>query len=123
MRVLEKQENGLDMSADFTSESINIWHLIGYAVTAKWSGGSPVGVLQLQATTDDPWLYNDPKIPNPDATWTDIPGGDYAVNGDGKFTWNTDAAYYKGVRLVYTRTSGGAADSCDITWNGKANTV
>lgn len=123
MRVLEKKENNLDMSADFTSESINIWHLSGYAVTAVWAGGAPTGVLQIQITNDDPWLNDDPKTPNSDAVWTDVPGGDYAVSGDGKFTWNVDATYYKGARLVYTASSGGAADSCNLTWTAKAHTV
>lgn len=110
---------GYSFGASFNSPAVNLDNLEGYSVSAKWSGGgSPVGILSLQAS-NNAFIYN--KTNNeedPNAVWTEITGSPYSVSADGSYFWNVADVYYRAFRLVYTRTSGTATASLYIFAKG-----
>jgi len=75
----------------------NITNVSGYCIQAFWTGGSPVGIMSLQASLDS-------------VNWSDIPNSSLPSPTDDGETNNifnvSKHAYYNFVRLKYTRTSG-----------------
>lgn len=90
----------------------------GYSICASWAGGgSPVGVLKLQAC-NNPFTNNVNQTPDPAAVWVDITGSSYSVSADGNTFWNVTDVYYRAFRIVYTKTSGTATGSVYIFAKG-----
>lgn len=93
MRVTDKPDlilNG-DMSGDVASETIDIQHLIGYAIQSVWTG-SPTGNIVVQKSNDGvTWFTED----------TQAAGG-----GAGNDLFEQADVFYKYVRVFYNSTSG-----------------
>jgi hypothetical protein len=102
------------VSGDYASPAYDLRNMVGYSVSVAMSGGlSPVGTLKLQGSVDKA----DNGVPT---TWVDISQpvtSIVAINGDGNTIYNYSNAFYRWVRVVYTRTSGSA--NMVVTVNSK----
>lgn len=96
-----------NLSASFNSDKGNVTNARGYSIQAVWTGGgSPVGTMSLQASTDG-------------TNWSDISTSTLSVSGNsGNNIFNVKDVYYNFVRLVYTRTSGTANVSITLISKG-----
>lgn len=89
-----------DVSASFNSSPIQATFVLYGSVQATLSGGgSPVGVLKVQASNDQP-LTGAPQ------NWNDLSSITVNVTADGSFLIPIFNLSYEWIRLVYTRTSG-----------------
>lgn len=86
-----------NMGANFFSLPGNVTNVPGYSIQAIWSGGSPVGVMSIQASNDG-------------INWSDIPNSSLpvpAVGGETNNIFNVSKRInYNYARLKYVRTSG-----------------
>jgi ABC-type phosphate transport system substrate-binding protein len=108
----EKITSAQSMGASFTSESVLIDQIYGFSMQAVFTG-SPVGTFKLQASNDN----INAKFPQDVTNWTDIADSSEAISDAGGITWNFNGAFYRWVRVVYTRSSG--SGSCDIFYSAK----
>lgn len=93
------------MGASFASSALKIQDIEGLAIQVSWSGGgTPVGVLQLQASNS---IQDDSN-----AIWDDMVDSAYSLSGNsGHITFNVSDQHFYMIRLSYTRTSGTATMS------------
>jgi hypothetical protein len=108
MRVADRIDLSLDLGASFSGSGFGLDHLEGYSITASVTG-SPTGTLKLQASNN---AFNPGRVDlteNSDAVWVDVTGSSQAVSASGSFMWNTSSAYYRAVRVVWTRSGGSGA--------------
>lgn len=102
-----------DMSAaSITGAPINLESIYCYSIQIVVTGGPPTGTLKLQMSNDLGTDIIGTNITN----WTDITGATIAVAAAGSFAFYVDAASYRWVRMVYTRTAGSG------TLNARSNT-
>lgn len=85
------------------------------SVAAVWgTGGSPVGTFKMQVS-------NDSAVRAASAvstSWIDYSGSSQAISADGNFGWSFPSFGYRLIRLVYTRTSGGATLNANVFCKG-----
>lgn len=107
MRTADRIESSLSLNATFNGAAFGLDHLEGYSITARAieTSASLVGTLKLQAS-NNAFEDNVNLTEDANAVWVDIPGSTQNVSGTGNFLWNTSEAYYRAVRVVWTRTSG-----------------
>jgi hypothetical protein len=106
----EKIISAADMSSSFSSNPILLDQIYGYSFQAIFTG-SPNGTFKLQCSNDDVKLSSSVTV------WSDIGSTSQAISASGDLTYNVTAAFYKWVRIVYTRSSG--SGSCDIVYFAK----
>jgi len=94
----------LSMSASVNSDATDLSKADGYSITAVWTG-SPVGLIQLEVSSDDVNFFVDPDSIT-------------EVNGVGQAFWEIDTARYDKVRLSYVRTSGSGTLNASIYGKG-----
>lgn len=99
------------MTSDIDSTPIELNSIVLLSLQAVWTG-SPVGVLNLQATN-----YPSNQSSNIVTTWTNITLSDVDINGPSNTLYNLSEMGYNRLRLVYTRTSG--TGTLTVTANGK----
>lgn len=117
MRVVSRRNTGdntspISMNATFNGAAFGLDHMTGYSVIARALETSATlgGTLKLQCS-NNAFTNNVNNTEASDAIWVDISGSTQNVSGTGNFAWNVDAAFYKAMRVVWTRTSGeGTAD-------------
>lgn len=96
-----------DMSGDITGGQIKVQYHDNIGLRVSWAGTSPVGVVQVQASLDDP------RFPA-DMIWSaltfDVNGTvttDLPVSGNsGDFLVSIPNCPYPLLRAIYDRTSG-----------------
>ena len=82
------------MASNITSPAYDVSETTTYNIQAVWSGSTPIGTTQLQASQDG-------------VTYTLIDGSILAVTGNtGSNMYNVQLPAYKWVQLVYTSASG-----------------
>jgi hypothetical protein len=99
-----------DMSASFSSDPILLDQIYGYSFQAVFTG-LPNGIFKLQCSNDNV------KLPVEVSQWSDVGSTSQAISAAGDLFYNIDAAHYKWVRIVYTRSSG--SGSCDVVYFAK----
>ena len=99
-----------DMSASFSSDPILLDQIYGFSFQAVFTG-SPNGTFKLQCSNDDV------KLSSEVSQWSDVGSTSQAISAAGDLFYNIDAAHYKWVRIVYTRSSG--SGSCDVVYFAK----
>jgi len=111
-----------DMSAaNIISDPVDMMTGIWGSIHAVWNatGGAPVGQFFVDATGED-WDRDRPA----NITWEDISSlvspPPPAVNGAGSFLINLQNIGFRGLRIRYVRTSGGAANQLSCWFNGKS---
>ncbi len=114
MKVAGRNDTA-SLGASFNGAAFGLDHLVGYAVCGVYTTANAEGTIKLQAsnnpfTVGDPTNFN-PTGPNygenPDATWDDISGATEVVaSTSGTFFFNVSDVYYRGFRVVWTRSSG-----------------
>lgn len=110
-----------DMSAAITSDPVDCQAIAYGCIEAVWNatGGSPVGTFVVEACGGS-WNQDRPALIN----WIDITSlltpALPAVSGAGSFIANLGNLGFRGVRLRYVRTSGGAANQLSVWFNGKS---
>lgn len=105
-KIIESQ----NMANSFTSSHILLDQIYGYSLHAVYSG-SPVGTFKLQVSNQDVQLRESVT------EWTDLGSSSVSVSASGSNMWNISDAFYRWVRVVYTKTSG--TGSCTITMTSK----
>lgn len=106
--------DGGAMTADITSDYLDIRFNYGVALQAVWSGTSPVGNLIVQGTCRD--ISQDPA--GTSLNWTNLGGTTIAVSGNsGSILYNLEGLFFTAVRVFYDFTSG--TGSLDVTANIK----
>ncbi len=106
--------------ATYNGVAMGLDNMDGYSVCIAWgTGGSPVGVLKLQAS-NNAFVENGNLnlLENSSATWVDISGSSNNVTTDGNYFWNVSDVFYRAFRIVYTRTSGTANATAFIFTKG-----
>lgn len=93
-----------DMSANITSDVVDLSRIDGYSVYAKWTGGSAAGTIKLEVSLDD-------------INYVDLSGSETSVSGPGEALWEITSAFYDKVRVVFTRSSG--SGTLNVQINGK----
>ena len=106
----EKIISAADMSSSFSSDAILLDQIYGYSFQAVFTG-TPNGVFKLQCSNDDV------KSSSSVVGWSDVGSSSQAISAAGDLFYNIDAAHYKWVRIVYTRSSG--SGSCDVVYFAK----
>lgn len=121
MRVATRTDSAVSMNATGNGSAFKIDHMDGFAVSvqATASSGTLGGTFKLQGTATDPFTNNVNNTANPDAVWDDIPGSVTTVSttSTATYSYNCTNAYYRGVRLVWTRTGG--LGSYTAYWSAK----
>jgi hypothetical protein len=86
--------NAADISANYTSESVDISFANGFAVQMQWTG-TPTGTLRIQGSLDGILFSN-------------VPSGSVALAGvAGDTLFNTSyPVHYTHVRVSYTAAAG-----------------
>ena len=106
----EKIISAADMSSSFLSEPILLDQIYGYSFQAVFTG-SPNGTFKIQCSNDD--VNSSSSV----VGWSDVGSSSQAISAAGDLFYNIDAAFYKWVRIVYTRSSG--SGSCDVVYFAK----
>lgn len=97
-----KTLDAADMSSNITGDVINIQNVKGYAVQFIWTGASPVGELDIEASNDG-------------ETFTSILDSTLEVAANsGDYLVNVENALYGYIRVVYTSTSGSGDLTCFV---------
>lgn len=123
MKVAERHDEILDLSANHVGAAFGIDHLDGYSITILFiADGSLDGSVKLQGTASNPFTDNVNMTPNPDAIWDDIADSEATVSTSSSSVvmYNAKTAYYRGVRLVFTNTSGDGVYVADWSAKGSA---
>lgn len=107
MKTISSRQDTTSMNASFNGAALDVSHLEGFAIEAKWTESSATlaGTLKVQVS-NTAFLNNVYQQEDPNAVWSDIAGSSVAVSGSGTQMWNVSSAYYKACRVVWTRTSG-----------------
>jgi len=101
------REDSVSLASTNTSAAFGLESMEGIAIGVSWTdGGALDGEFTIEVTANDPFTDNVYLIANPDAIWVELTGSNKLVSGSDTHLWNIEAAYYKGIRLVYTRTAG-----------------
>lgn len=79
----------------------------GFALQAITTS-TAVGTLKLQASAKS-------SEPTSAADWSDIADSSKAVSAAGTYAWSVSDAYYRWIRVVYTRTSGTGTITCYLS--------
>jgi hypothetical protein len=93
--------NATDISADRTSDEMEIDFLDNFSIILNWTGTSPVGVLYVQVSNS--------KKEDATPVWENLTfdNGNVAISGNtGSHLININQAPFKKMRLFYDRTSG-----------------
>ena len=93
----------VNLSASFESGVINVVPFKG-GFLQMVATGNPVGTLTLQAS-------NDPG-PLQAVNWKEVPFSSMVINGANNYCYNISDAYFRYMKIVYTRTSG--TGTCSI---------
>ena len=121
MRTVVRQDTGVSMNASNDGTALKLDHLDGFAVSVAItrSSGTLAGTLKLQGTASNPYTDNVTNTANSSAIWDDIPGSSVSVSTatTATYSFNASGIYYRGVRLVWTASSG--QGSYDADWHGK----
>lgn len=96
--------NNADMSGSLNSTPFLLDQNYGYSIQLTWTGTS-VGTFTLQLSNDVGTDQFGAGVTN----WTTLANSSNAVSAAGTLAYNVNLAFYKWVRVVYTRTSGGTA--------------
>lgn len=89
-----------DMStSSINSTAVDLDAYIGFSCQAVFSG-SPVGTLKLQISDDI--LSDCASVTN----WSDYTNSSYSLSAAGNYSWNVAQAFYRCMRVVYTKSSG-----------------
>ena len=113
--------SGLSMSANATTQGIDLQYFLGASLQAIWTG-SALGTLKLQVSNDmvTPYIagtnpigsYVDPADPAISVVnWADYTGSvasttTYASASSGNLLWNAADTSYRWIRAAYTSASG-----------------
>jgi hypothetical protein len=108
--VTDKILDNADMSAGFVSEPILLDQIYGFSLQAIFTG-TPNGSFKLQVSNQDVFLREQVT------EWTDLADSSTAITAAGDIMYNVTSAFYRWVRIVYTRTSG--SGNCDVTLTSK----
>lgn len=82
------------MGTSITSSSQNMQRVISYAVQVYWTGTTPIGTFDLQASNDD-------------TNYTSLLSAPIAVTGNtGSIMIDVAKRGYGYIKVIYTRTSG-----------------
>lgn len=104
MRVLDEknyiQSGG--MSANIIGDTLEIGHLLGLSIQARFAGSSPTGNLIVQYSNDN-------------ENW--FTGETQAVSANGQKEWNLSDIFWKFARVSWVFTSGTGA--LDVSVYGK----
>ena len=98
------------MGADFSSQPIFLYQIYGFSLQAIFTR-TPNGSFKLQGSNQDV------KFGSSVTEWTDLSGSTVAVTAAGDALFNFNGAFFRWVRLVYTRSSG--TGSCSVTFTSK----
>jgi hypothetical protein len=98
------------MAASFESQPILLDQIYGFSFQAVFTG-APEGSFKLQVSNDDKSFGFTP------VNWTDVTGSTQIITEAGDIVWNFNGAFYKWVKVVYTRDAG--TGSCDVTYSSK----
>lgn len=91
--LTETLASAVSMAQSQTSAVLSIPTSFGYFIQASWSGSSPVGTLQVQASADN-------------VTWTNY-GSSQSVSGNmGSAILENSASLAPFIQVIYTFTSG-----------------
>lgn len=100
-----------DTSVSTNGEAVLLDQIYGYAVQAKFTG-APSGTLKIQGSCQQ--LINGEQAPT---EWTDIVSTISVSSAATLPLVNSDAQYYKYMRVVWTATGG--SGTLKVTYNGK----
>lgn len=119
MRVLTQTVDSTSMNASFNGDTMQIGHLEGYSLSlrAVETSATLAGTLKLQGSNNAIREDSPNNDADSNAVWVDITGSTQNVSGTGNFLWNVSEAYYRFVRVVWTRTSG--QGTATMYWAGK----
>ena len=88
------------MGASFNSTGIDVVPSDLASIQVVWAGGgAPAGTFKLQVSNDD-------AVCTASTNWTDYPGSNIVIAGDGDLGYNVANLGYRCLRLAYTRTGG-----------------
>lgn len=115
MRVYDfKLFNAADLSqASLTSSVCDLDSMYGYSIQAVFSGDA-IGTLSIQAS-NDPFPVTDLTIGRI-VNYTTV--STLPLTAPGSVLDNIDAAHYKWVRLIYTKTSGSGSITANLHAKG-----
>lgn len=104
--------NDIDLSlASTTSEVCDLNHMYGYSIQAVFTG-TATGNIQVQACCDPAEFNQTFRLTN----WTTI--ATLPIAAPGTVIYNSDAAYYRWLRIVYVSTGGTGAMDANINLKG-----
>lgn len=108
-RVPEKGKTptSQSMNASFNGGAYLTERLTGFSIIMGITETSATlaGTLKLQGS-NNAFTDNYQNEERADAIWVDIESSPIAISGSSQVGWNAEWAYYEGVRVVWTRTSG-----------------
>lgn len=93
-------EEAGDLTADYTSPVLDIGEFLGYALQCIYSGGTPVGTIQVQGSNDG-------------VNWVDIPNSSATSFAVSSHMFNLFGACWDKARVKFT-AGGGSAGSLKI---------
>ena len=101
--------DAVDISTNQTSESTNVLNLDKASIQVNWSGTSPVGVLEIEATNQDP--------ENSSSVWRSLDlGAVVNISGNtGEHDIILNEIPFWAIRLKYTSTSGTGSLNATLT--------
>lgn len=94
--MLIAQDTILDfasVTADKTSESVDLSNMWGVAFQASWTSSAAAGVIYVQLSNDG-------------VVWTNHATSQAINNDNGSIIWNIEAPFYKYARVYADYTSG-----------------
>jgi len=108
--------DAVSTAASFNSEAYSLKNIAGFSITLNFSDGNAIGSVKLQVSND-----GENAAPS---TWIDLTAPTTSVksisavdSSTNPVVWNVTSAFYRWVRVVYTRTSG--TSTCTVKINGK----
>lgn len=89
--------DNVDLSANFTSGTIDLVNEEGFSLIGPISGASPAGTFYLQASNDE-------------VNWADVPDAFVTVTGVGDLYFNVANTKYKYARIDFEADVGSAGN-------------
>lgn len=110
MRTVARHDTDIALIASTNGTALCIDSMDGFSlsVTLTRAAGTLAGTLKLQGTASNPWTDNVGNYANAAAIWDDIPASSLAVStgSTATYSYNSSSSYYRGVRLVWTHSTG-----------------
>ena len=117
MRTVARHDTAISMDSTNNGTALCIDSMDGFSIslTVTRATGTLAGTLKLQGTASNPWTDNVNNTANSAAIWDDIAGSSMAVStgSTATYSYNSSTAYYRGVRIVWTSSSGTGAYTGD----------